>query len=107
MAVSIDQFGKALVASGLLTAEEVKALWAAIPAGERPKDGDGFAQVLVKQEKLNSFQAQEILSGSGTPLVLGDYVLLAKLGTGGMVHVFKASSSHGSTSSHQAPPVGR
>ena len=90
MAVTVDQFGKALVASGLMTAEEVKALWATIPSGERPKDGDGFAQVLVKQEKLNSFQAQELLSGSGTPLVLNQYVLLSKIGAGGMGQVFKA-----------------
>ncbi len=90
LAVTVDQFGKALVASGLMTAEEVKALWATIPSGERPKDGDGFAQVLVKQEKLNSFQAQELLSGSGTPLVLNQYVLLSKIGAGGMGQVFKA-----------------
>ena len=82
MAVTVDQFGKALVASGLMTGEEVKALWATIPSGERPKDGDGFAQVLVKQEKLNAFQAQELLSGSGTPLVLNQYVLLSKIGAG-------------------------
>ena len=90
MAVSIDQFGKSLVASGLLTAEEVKALWNAIPAGERPKDGETFSSLLVKQERLNSFQAQELLSGSGTPLVLGDYVLLAKIGQGGMGAVYRA-----------------
>ena len=90
LAVTIDQFGKALVASGLLNAEEVKALWNAIPAGERPKDGDGFAQLLVKQERLSKFQAQELLSGSGTPLVLNQYVLLSKIGAGGMGQVFKA-----------------
>ncbi len=94
MAVTIDQFGKSLVASGLLTAEEVKALWNGIPANERPKDGDGFAQLLIKQERLNAFQAQEILSGSGTPLVLGDYVLLSKIGAGGMGQVFKAEHRH-------------
>ena len=90
MAVSIDQFGKSLVASGLMTAEEVKALWNAIPAAERPKDGDGFAQVLIKQERLSEFQARELLSGSGTPLVLNQYVLLSKIGAGGMGQVFKA-----------------
>ena len=94
MAVTIDQFGKALVASGLLTAEEVKALWTAIPAGERPKDGETFSALLVKQERLNPFQAQELLSGSGTPLVLGDYILLQKIGAGGMGQVFKAEHRH-------------
>ncbi len=90
IAVTIDQFGKALVASGLLTAEELKTLWAELPASERPKDGESFSSLLVRRERLNEFQAQELLSGSGTPLVLGDYVLLQKIGAGGMGQVFKA-----------------
>ena len=40
------------------------------------------------------FQASELLSGSGTPLVLGDYVMLAKIGAGGMGQVFKAQHRH-------------
>ncbi|MCE9603303.1 MAG: SUMF1/EgtB/PvdO family nonheme iron enzyme [Planctomycetia bacterium] len=90
MAVSVDQFGKSLVASGLMTAEEVKALWAEIPASERPKDADAFSALLVKQERLSTFQSQELLSGSNRPLVLGDYLLLGKIGAGGMGEVFKA-----------------
>ncbi|MBA4019096.1 MAG: hypothetical protein C0483_18165 [Pirellula sp.] len=90
MAVSIDQFGKSLVASGLLTAEEVKALWTALPANDRPKDGETFSSLLIKQGRLSPFQAQELLSGGGTPLVLNQYVLLSKIGAGGMGQVFKA-----------------
>jgi formylglycine-generating enzyme required for sulfatase activity/serine/threonine protein kinase len=90
VAMAADQFGKALVASGLMTAEEMKALWNAIPAAERPKDGNGLAQVLIKQERLSEFQAKELLSVSGTPLVLNQYVLLSKIGAGGMGQVFKA-----------------
>src|SRR5262245_38867975 len=90
MAVSVDQFGKTLVASGLLSADEVKVIWSATAAETRPKSGDGFAKLLVKQQKLTPFQAEELLAGSGTPLVLGDYVLLSKIGAGGMGQVFKA-----------------
>jgi hypothetical protein len=43
-----------------------------------------FAGLLVKRGTLTEFQSQELLSGSGTPLVLGDYVLLSKIGAGGM-----------------------
>ncbi len=88
--MSIDQFGKALVASGLLTAEEVKALWAGLPAEGRPKEGDGFAQALVAAGKLTKFQAQELLAGRGGGLIMGDYVLLAEIGAGGMGKVYKA-----------------
>ncbi len=94
MAVSIDQFGKALVAAGLLTADEVEALWTAIPAGERPKDGASFSTLLVKQERLSTFQSHELLSGSNTPLVLGDYLLLGRIGAGGMGEVFRAEHRH-------------
>ena len=68
----------------------MKALWAELPADERPKDGESFSSLLVRRERLNDFQAQELLGGSGTPLVLGDYVLLSKIGAGGMGQVFKA-----------------
>ena len=94
MSVTTDQFGKALITSGLMTADEVKALWAALPAGERPKDGPAFAALLVKRGQLNEFQAKELLSGSNMPLVLGDYVLLSKIGAGGMGQVYKAQHRH-------------
>ncbi len=90
MTLTAEQFGKAVVASGLLTVEELRALWAELPAAERPTDGESFSSVLLKRERLNEFQAQELLSGSNTPLVFGDYVLLSKIGAGGMGQVFKA-----------------
>ncbi len=88
--MTVDEFGKAVIASGLLSASDLKALWAALPAEKRPKSDQGFAKLLVDQGKITPFHAQELLSGSTTPLVLGDYVLLAKIGAGGMGQVFKA-----------------
>lgn len=90
MPQTVDQFAKSLIAAGLATADEIKALWGTIPAGQRPKDGETFSKLLVARQKLTEFQAQELLSNSPTPLVLGDYVLLSKIGAGGMGQVFKA-----------------
>ncbi|MBA4015616.1 MAG: hypothetical protein C0483_00360 [Pirellula sp.] len=90
LAVSIEQLGKALVSSGLLTAEEVKALWNGLPAEGRPKDGDGFAQALIAAGKLTKFQAQELLAGRGNRLIMGDYTIVAEIGAGGMGQVYKA-----------------
>jgi len=59
MALSIDQFAKAVIAAGLSSADEIKSLWAARPAGTRPKDGKTFSQLLVEREKLTQFQASE------------------------------------------------
>jgi len=89
-----DQLGKALVAAGLMPVAEVKSLWAAIPAEQRPKDAKSFAELLIEQGKLTKFQATELLSGTNTPLILGDYQLLAKIGAGGMGQVFKAQHRH-------------
>ncbi|MCE9608347.1 MAG: serine/threonine protein kinase, partial [Planctomycetia bacterium] len=90
MAASVDQFGKSLVASGLMTGEDVKASWAASPAAERPKDGEAFARLLVAQKKLTDFQAAEILAGRGARLIMGEYSLLSEIGAGGMGSVYKA-----------------
>ncbi|MGE0606830.1 MAG: protein kinase [Pirellulales bacterium] len=94
MPVTINQFGKAIVAAGVMSADDVKSLWSALPAAGRPKDGETFADFLVQQGKLTDFQSQELLSGSGAPLVLGDYVLLSRIGAGGMGQVFKAQHRH-------------
>ncbi|MCE9606095.1 MAG: protein kinase [Planctomycetia bacterium] len=88
-----DQFGKALVASGLMTADEVKSLWGAL-GSERPKDAQAFAKLMVERNSLSKYQAQELLSGGNGPLVIGDYALLAKIGAGGMGQVFKAQHRH-------------
>ncbi|MFM7569991.1 MAG: serine/threonine-protein kinase, partial [Betaproteobacteria bacterium] len=90
MRVSADQFANTIIAAGLSSAEEINAFCSTLPASTRPKDGETFANLLVEREKLTRFQAEELLSGSGMPLVLGDYVLLAKIGAGGMGQVFKA-----------------
>jgi len=90
VAVSVEQFGKAVTSSQLLTADEVRAVWGTTPADERPKDGAGFARLLVAQKKLTEFQAAEILAGRGARLIMGEYSLLAEIGAGGMGQVYKA-----------------
>ncbi len=94
MAVSIDQFGKSVVAAGLISAEALQAIWKTLSPADRPANGEAFAATLVKACKLTSFQAAETLAGRGASLVLGDYVLLDRLGAGGMGEVFKARHRH-------------
>jgi serine/threonine-protein kinase len=90
MALSLDQFGKALVTAGFFSADELKALWQSLPSASRPKGADEWARSLVERGRLTSFQADEFLAGRGAELVLGDYVLLDRIGAGGMGQVFKA-----------------
>ena len=90
MPVSLDQFMQRLTDSEVLPPDEVRALLDSQPSGSEPRDGEQLARLLVKQNKLTAFQAQLIYSNKGAGLVLGNYLILDKLGQGGMGMVFKA-----------------
>ncbi|MDX1947168.1 MAG: serine/threonine-protein kinase [Pirellulaceae bacterium] len=90
MSASRELFAKRLVASGLMTGDELGNFWDSLRQDERPTDGNHFARTLVRAGRLTEFQAGELAQGRATPLVLEPYVLLGKIGAGGMGQVFKA-----------------
>ncbi len=83
---SIATFLATLTRSKLMTREEIDALADA----NLPQDAREFAKDLVATKKLTSFQATALLRGVSRGLVLGNYVILDKLGRGGMGHVYTA-----------------
>ncbi len=90
MTIPLNHFAQQIVASGLLSGEDVRTLIDALPAEQRPRDAEQLARELVRQKRLTAYQAQQIQAGQGRSLVLGNYVILDKLGQGGMGLVLKA-----------------
>jgi serine/threonine protein kinase len=88
MPLSLEQFVRGLTSSGLISPDELAAFCHALPA--KPRDAQQLAVELVRQGKLTKFQASEAYNGRAANLVLGDYVILDKIGAGGMGQVFKA-----------------
>ena len=90
MARSLDDLTRDVISSGVLPESDLRAWLDAIPAASRPPDGEALARELVKQKKLTKFQAEQLYAGKGKSLTLGNYVILDKLGQGGMGVVLKA-----------------
>lgn len=87
MPAALDQFTKRLLQSGLLSATEIQAV---VDGPAKPADSEQLARELVRLKRLTAYQAQQIYQGKGKSLVLGNYVILDKLGQGGMGLVLKA-----------------
>jgi len=87
--VVISQFIEALTESGLMSADDVSVFLDSLPSEGKPDDGAALAKELVRQKKLTRFQAQAVYQGK-TKLILGDYVILDRIGQGGMGQVYKA-----------------
>jgi serine/threonine protein kinase len=85
----LGEFRRALVELGLVTGEELAQLLAATAT---PPGGGvlGLARGLVAAGKLTAYQSAALHQRKGRGLLLGHYLILDKLGAGGMGMVFQA-----------------
>ena len=87
---SLEVFCRRLADSGLMTAEEVKQFIAALPAEKKPSTARQAAREMYRLGVITKFQAQAVYQGRTRGLVVGNYVVLDKLGQGGMGQVYAA-----------------
>ena len=89
--LSLDSFWDLLRQSGLVSAEQLRALRAEFgDASKWPQNARDVADGLVKREILTAWQAENLLQGKHRGFRLGPHRILRPLGQGGMSKVYLA-----------------
>ncbi len=84
-AATLEEFQSSLVEVGLIDEADLQSF-----AADSAEGVLGVSRALVKAGKLTPYQAAAIYQNKSRGLLVGNYIILGKLGQGGMGVVFKA-----------------
>jgi hypothetical protein len=87
MSINLNDFVRSLTDCGLMTADEVQSFIECLPMEQQPRTAEELAKEMYRLGKLTKFQAQAIYQKKTRGLVVGNYVVLDKLGKGGIGQV--------------------
>lgn len=90
MALPLPKLIEQLTSYGLVPAAQLTSLLDPTSVGARPQDSAQLLRMLIEQQVLTAYQADELRAGRTSTLVLGNYLIVDKLGQGGMGMVLKA-----------------
>src|SRR5262249_26205676 len=91
MPVPLAQSLQHLSDSGIMSPDDIQSCQHGLPSARKSADDvQEFARELVRRKKFTAYQATAAYQGKVNALLFGNYVVLDKLGQGGMGMVFKA-----------------
>lgn len=79
-----------LIENGLVSSSELDSVCMDHPSGPEIGDVHALADALLQAGKLTSLQSEYVAAGNADQLKLDDYVLVERIGRGGMGEVFRA-----------------